>query len=81
MGNVDTTVANMSTSSESVGVIRWGDWSISRTIMPTEGGRGVVLASFSGEGGSWEEGEQNRWTRWKSVLKEREGIKEENDRC
>ena len=38
MGNVDTTVANMSTSSESVGVIRWGDWSISRTIMPTEGG-------------------------------------------
>ena len=75
-GNVDRTGASISIASESVGVIRRGERSISRTILPTtEGGRGYLFRGGRqlGRGKSKEAD--------KVEIGLRKGIKEEQERC
>ena len=72
----DRTGASISIASESVGVIRRGERSISRTILPTtEGGRGYLFRGGRqlGRGKSKEAD--------KVEIGLRKGIKEEQERC
>ena len=74
--DVGRTGAYMFAAAEGARVVRGGEWSILRSILPTEGGRGVFPGGIAIE----KRARKKRRTRWKSDLKGRKGVKEGKER-